>query len=112
MPDREKVLQGLEWCIRKMEGQLVCDECPYDEDFNCLGCSVVLRQAIALLKKPKRESRAMLPCKCGCKRREHWIAPGAEMPEILKCYQCGFTVRGKNQTDVIRQWNKAVSGNG
>lgn len=51
MSDREKVLRGLECCIRKMEGQRVCDECPYDEDFNCLGCSVVLRQAVALLRE-------------------------------------------------------------
>ena len=51
MPDREKVLHGLECCIRKMEGQRVCDECPYDEDFNCLGCSVVLWQAIAVLRE-------------------------------------------------------------
>ena len=54
MPDREKVIQGLKCCIRQMLGQQrVCDECPYDEDFNCLGCSVVLRQAIALLREQK-----------------------------------------------------------
>lgn len=51
MPDKEKVLQGLECCIRKLEGQRVCDECPYDEEFNCLGCSIVLRQAITLLRE-------------------------------------------------------------
>lgn len=52
MTDREKVIKGLKCCIRQMLGQQrVCDECPYDEDFNCLGCSVVLRQAIALLKE-------------------------------------------------------------
>lgn len=71
MPDREKVLQGLECCIRKMEGQRVCDECPYDEDFNCLGCSVVLKQAIALLReqepvKPKTDDAWPYPIKvCG-----------------------------------------------
>lgn len=51
MSDREKVIKGLECCIKKMEGQRVCDECPYDEDFNCLGCSVALRQALALLRE-------------------------------------------------------------
>ena len=50
MTEKEKVILGLECCIRKMEGQRVCDECPYDEDFNCLGCSIVLWQATALLK--------------------------------------------------------------
>lgn len=54
MTDREKVIQGLKCCIKMILGQhRVCDECPYDEDFNCLGCSVVLRQAIALLKEPE-----------------------------------------------------------
>ena len=60
MPDREMVIQGLECCIRKMEGGVhVCDECPYDEDFNCLGCSIVLWQALFLLRdheQPKEVS--------------------------------------------------------
>ena len=60
------------------------------------------------LEKPKYESRAMLPCKCGCKRREHWCAPDNELCEELRCKKCGFTVAGKNQIDVIRRWNEAV----
>ena len=57
MTEKEKVIHGLECCIRKMEGQRICDECPYDEDFNCLGCSIVLWQAIAML----REQEAVKP---------------------------------------------------
>lgn len=61
------------------------------------------------LKEPKpRESRAMLPCKCGCNRREHWFAPGNELCEELRCKKCGFTIAGKNQIDAIRRWNEAV----
>ena len=74
-----------------------------------------MRSAKLLMEKPKRESRAMLPCKCGCKRREHWLSADREKPEGLKCMKCGFNVWGANQTDVIRQWNKAVqevSGDG
>ena len=72
----------------------------------------IIAEAISLLEgqaQKKRESRAMLPCKCGCKRREHWF--GGDDPEkfeILKCSHCGFTAYGKNATDVIRNWNKAV----
>ncbi len=57
-------------------------------------------------KKPKRESKAMLPCKCGGKRWEHWYssAKGAG----LRCKKCGFEVWGKDDTDVIKKWNEAV----
>ena len=62
-------------------------------------------------KPKKHESRAMLPCKCGGVRREHWVAPDNELCEELRCKKCGFTVAGKNQTDVIRRWNEAVKRN-
>ena len=55
--------------------------------------------------KPKRESLAMLPCKCGCVRREHWYGNDTE---ALVCKRCGFKVVGKNGADVIRNWNEAV----
>lgn len=59
------------------------------------------------LKEPKpRESKAMLPCKCGGTRREHWY--GVDY-EALVCKRCGFKVAGKNEMDAIRNWNKAVS---
>lgn len=60
-------------------------------------------------KPKKRESRAMLPCKCGGNRREHWY--GADS-EILVCKRCGFKVIGKNSTDAIRKWNEAVKRDG
>ena len=60
-------------------------------------------------EKPKHESRAMLPCKCGGTRREHWYGVNRES---LVCKRCGFTVLGKNAMDVIREWNKAVSQDG
>ena len=78
---------------------------------SAFSCQCAVKDALALLEemeKPKRESRAMLPCKCGCKRREHWLSASSEKPEGLKCMKCGFKVWGTNQTDVIRQWNKAV----
>ena len=64
--------------------------------------------AVDMLKPKKRESLAMLPCKCGYNRREHWLAPNNELCEELRCKKCGFTVAGKNQIDVIRRWNEAV----
>ena len=50
----------------------------------------------------------MLPCKCGCKIREHWFSGSSDKPEGLKCRKCGFTVWGKDGMDAIRKWNEAV----
>ena len=72
-------------------------------------CQCAVKDALSLLeesKPKKRESFAMLPCKCGGTRREHWY--GADC-ESLVCKRCGFTVKGSNSRDVIREWNKAVS---
>lgn len=104
MTDREAVINALNTAI--------------DTAFaaNCglakLPVDVAVR-AVDMLKAQepkKRESRAMLPCKCGCKRREHWFwcTPDNELCEELRCEKCGFTVTGKNQIDAIRRWNEAV----
>lgn len=59
--------------------------------------------------KEKKRPEKLLPCKCGCRRREHWCAAGSEDSEILKCMKCGFKVYGKNEIDVHKKWNEAVS---
>ena len=50
IPDREKVIKGLE-CVIGTRGVKNCDDCPYDNDFNCLGCDIVVRDALELLKE-------------------------------------------------------------
>ena len=112
MIDKKKVVKGLECC------KLGCDYgCPYaDSEGDCT--SNLASDALELLKEPepkKRESRALLPCKCGCKRREHWYmweGNNSKGVEFLKCMRCGFEVWGKNATDVIRKWNEAVKQDG
>lgn len=49
----------------------------------------------------------LLPCTCGCNRREHWVS--AKGDSILKCMKCGRTVYGKNDADVRFQWNMEVT---
>ena len=49
--DREKVIKGLECKLNQS-----CAQCPYDEDFNCIGCDVLLRDAIDLLKAQEPET--------------------------------------------------------
>ena len=109
MTKLEKVVKGLECCIKRdPEDDLRCDACPYPAGSACANRLKI--DALELLKakyKP-RESRKMLPCKCGCKRREHWYGSSYDNSEGLKCIKCGFEVWGKNATDVIRKWNEAV----
>ena len=50
MVDREKIIKGLE-CAIGIRGIKNCDGCPYDNDFNCLGCDIVMRDALELLKE-------------------------------------------------------------
>lgn len=50
MTDREKVIKGLE-CAIGIRGIKNCAYCPYDDDLNCLGCSIVIHDALALLKE-------------------------------------------------------------
>ena len=106
MPDREKVIEGLRRCSCGVPDD--CSDCPYDPLPPRICVAHLTKDALELLtEKPKRESRAMLPCKCGGKRREHWY--GSDGHEELRCMKCGFTVKEKNPMDVIRQWNKEVS---
>ena len=108
MTKLEKVIYSLERCTCKVPD--ACRDCAYD-DKSAPDCWQSLEQdALELLKakyKP-RESRKMLPCKCGYNIREHWICGSNDNPEGLKCKKCGFTVWGKDGMDVIRKWNEAV----
>ena len=49
MPDREKVIKGLEVCVDREPGKYNCNECPYEIDGNW--CEINLaKDALALLK--------------------------------------------------------------
>lgn len=98
--DREKVIKDIEKQMSEPANEYVVlwfSEAEY---------------VLELLKKQQKKARPrperLLPCKCGCKRREHWYEIN-ERSEILKCYKCGFEVAGKNEIDVHSKWNKAVT---
>lgn len=61
-------------------------------------------------KNTKNRPERLAPCKCGCKRREHWYGSGNS--RILKCCKCGFTVSGRSEIEVHKNWNEAVKNNG
>ena len=107
MPDREEVINEL---AKHIESALAVGS----DYVDCVRTDL-LQTVVELLKAQepkKRESKAMLPCKCGSKRREHWYSGNPNEAEILKCCRCGFRVCGNSAMDVIRNWNKAVSEDG
>lgn len=62
-----------------------------------------------LVKKTERIH--MLPCTCGCNRREHWYTyvKGKEVVQLV-CNKCGRSVYGVNEQDAKRNWNKMIEG--
>ena len=108
MTDKEKVCSKLQNALVQMHSPEGYEYT--SDDVNELEMAawdaLNLLQESNLIKKKERVK--LLPCRCGCKRREHWFAAGNDMQAILVCEKCGFEVRGKNEEDARRNWNEAV----
>ena len=53
----------------------------------------------------------MLPCVCGCNRREHWTTyVKGRKYSVLKCKKCGSTASGRTEREARRNWNAMVRG--
>ena len=53
MPDKAKVIKGLEICVNRVPGKSVCNECPYEIDGN--NCEINLtNDAISVLKEQEK----------------------------------------------------------
>lgn len=50
----------------------------------------------------------LLPCVCGCNRREHWYVSGAFDGVKLKCMKCGREANGRNDREVRHNWNQMI----
>lgn len=60
---------------------------------------------------PKRKYERLLPCVCGCTRREHLFKEsGADVVDVLKCSNCGRSVEGKNEAKARHNWNLMIGG--
>ena len=96
MPDREKVIQGLEHCKRESEHiyDNPCKGCPYYEK---KACGNLCRDALALLK----EQEAVEPKKTTYQRADHTIAyryrcgtcDMSIFPSYKYCPFCGQAVK-------------------
>lgn len=64
-------------------------------------------QGYNLIKINKKEK--LLPCVCGCNRREHWSGWSGEEEFIkLVCSKCGIFAKGKTEKEATRNWNKMI----
>ena len=58
MPDREKVIKGLEWCMNEKHDCYREKGCPYENEGDDIGCKYALhRDALALLKAQELRHR-------------------------------------------------------
>ena len=73
----------------------------------------VIKEAKALgyklIKDTPREK--LLPCICGCNRREHWFtcAKGVKYV-VLKCVRCEREASGQSEREAIHNWNEMIRG--
>jgi hypothetical protein len=100
MPDREKVIKGLEMCL----ADELCDGCPYEE--NCFDTDIdnpwgtyVMRDALALLKEQEHKDRMYHALEDDWKRLKELL----KEQEAVKptwgrgkpfCGACGLRIRG------------------
>ncbi len=50
----------------------------------------------------------MIPCVCGCNRRERWTGNTEERNIILKCIRCGKEAYGKTDREARHNWNEMI----
>ena len=56
---------------------------------------------------PRNEKEPLLPCICGCKRREHWYGQG-DRAIILRCRVCELEAVGRTEREAYRNWNAMI----
>ena len=95
----------------------LCDPCPiglHKEAIDILEkyCKADEKTIVNTLKylgytvyKAKKKEK-LIPCKCGCKRREHWYTPDGI---FLRCMKCGYESKvGLTEVEAKHNWNEAM----
>ena len=93
--------QKLDGIIERQEYDRTYDIEKLKSDAKDLGYNII----------PIKNKEKLLPCTCGCRRREHWSHYDAEtgkFKEGLRCKQCGKEVWGDSESDAVRIWNETI----
>ena len=102
MPDREKVIKGLEVCLKNIDQQDCPNDCPYLSDCSKYGNRVIfqplMRDALTLLKEQEthdtRKSRIFQCARCGYGIDDIFLNSEHDYPIIpLYCPNCGRLVK-------------------
>lgn len=101
MPDREKVIKGLEWCMNEKHDCYREKGCPYENEGDDIGCKYALhRDALALLEaqEPMEPVLDIDTWKCGnCGHTlEHQQLLGDNVlfhEQYNYCPECGRAVK-------------------
>lgn len=108
MPDRKKVIKGLEICIDRGPGEYTCNKCPYE--VNGTNCEISLaKDALALLKEQANEidiPDASIP-------EQFWTHydPSEDVVACTSCLICGKDIplrRYESGPRVCSECKKAV----
>ena len=97
MPDREKVIKGLECCTAfDGKGFPLCEECPYEDEGTCQELDQLHRDALELLKEQEPIAPKLIKMyphdiyECGnCGHR----SVGSKDYKAKYCPECGQAVK-------------------
>ncbi len=59
----------------------------------------------------KNYKEKLLPCTCGCNRRDHrfgWDGDKGQHKVILECQKCGKKASGTSEVNAIHNWNEMI----
>lgn len=60
-----------------------------------------------IIKIPPPKEK-LLPCVCGCTRRERWWGTHDYNQTIFRCRKCGREASGENERKARHNWNEMV----
>lgn len=93
--DREKVIKGLECCIKSDKECMCRDNCPYDDDDNDVCETLVKLDALKLIEELLKEQEAVKPRVSSVEQRCGNCNKVIEMDGWKACPWCGKPILWK-----------------
>lgn len=97
MPDREKVIKGLECCLpmTTRDGYGDCHNCPYDRRITieggiCECCHDLMSDAIALLKAQEPREMSDAELMDAIRKAPIMLKPAVDAAPVVRCRDCKY----------------------